>query len=66
MSQVIAEVGNHKIRQGQDGVIYCDCWPWKKYRDCKHLAMMRVEKKRDERCFDLTKAIEQARRIISG
>lgn len=27
----------HIITRGDDGVIYCDCWGWKKNRTCKHL-----------------------------
>jgi len=28
---------SHKITLGKDGVIYCDCWAWKRNRKCKHL-----------------------------
>lgn len=47
MSETLATVNSysgresHKIRRGKDGVIYCDCWPWKKNRDCKHLEYYR-------------------------
>ncbi len=34
---------SHKIRVGNDGVIYCDCWEWKKKRDCKHLEYYRSQ-----------------------
>lgn len=27
----------HAIVRGQDGVVYCDCWQWKRKRNCKHL-----------------------------
>ena len=27
----------HKISKGSDGVVYCDCWAWKKNKTCKHL-----------------------------
>lgn len=27
----------HKITQGRDGVVYCDCWAWKVNKKCKHL-----------------------------
>ena len=27
----------HEVRLGDDGVIYCTCWAWKKKRTCKHL-----------------------------
>jgi hypothetical protein len=28
---------SYKIIEGGDGVIYCECWAWKKKRQCKHL-----------------------------
>ena len=27
----------HKVMVGDDGIIYCTCWGWKKTRWCKHL-----------------------------
>ena len=27
----------YEIRLGRDGVVYCTCWGWKRYRNCKHL-----------------------------
>ena len=47
---------SYKIREGKDGVIYCDCWQWKKYRKCKHLEDYRKQSKED----DLSSAIEKA------
>ena len=28
---------SYTVQQGSDGVIYCDCWGWKKHRTCWHL-----------------------------
>lgn len=28
---------SYKIVRGKDGVVYCNCWQWKKTRWCKHL-----------------------------
>jgi len=27
----------YQIVEGNDGVIYCDCWAWKTKKHCKHL-----------------------------
>jgi len=27
----------YHIIRGNDGIVYCDCWVWKKTRNCKHL-----------------------------
>ena len=27
----------YTVTEGNDGVIYCDCWQWKKNRDCQHI-----------------------------
>lgn len=27
----------HEVRRGEDGVLYCTCWAWKRNRTCKHL-----------------------------
>jgi len=27
----------HRIIEGRDGVIYCECMGWKMHRDCRHL-----------------------------
>jgi hypothetical protein len=27
----------HTVTRGDDGVVYCSCWAWKKNRTCKHL-----------------------------
>ena len=44
MSKVLALIKSdsdptkyHKITEGNDGVIYCTCWAWKRNRNCKHL-----------------------------
>lgn len=28
---------SYAIIEGNDGVVYCECWAWKKNRTCKHL-----------------------------
>ena len=44
MSKVLAEYSSkskpgrvYQIKEGNDGVIYCDCYQWKLHRTCKHL-----------------------------
>ena len=27
----------YQVKRGGDGVIYCDCWQWKKTRMCSHI-----------------------------
>ena len=27
----------YKVQKGADGVIYCDCWQWKRNRTCSHI-----------------------------
>lgn len=31
----------YQIIEGNDGVIYCDCWAWKTKKNCKHLDAFR-------------------------
>ncbi len=43
MGKIVAEYEGskagtiHNIIRGDDGVVYCTCWAWKKNRTCKHL-----------------------------
>lgn len=27
---------SYTVKRGGDGVVYCDCWAWKKTRNCSH------------------------------
>ena len=29
----------HEVRKGDDEVVYCTCWEWKKNKTCLHLLM---------------------------
>ena len=29
----------HEVRKGDDEVVYCTCWEWKKNKTCLHLKM---------------------------
>jgi len=44
MSEVLAEYNSksnldkkYRVIRGKDGKIYCDCWGWKRTRNCAHL-----------------------------
>jgi hypothetical protein len=44
MSRVLAEYSSNSKRgvkynivEGDDGIVYCTCWQWKKTRRCHHL-----------------------------
>ena len=56
----------HKISKGSDGVVYCDCWAWKKNKTCKHLdEWYHQTPKKRKQPNAVREAIEQAVRDLS-
>ena len=43
LAVVAGSKGTYDITLGDDGVIYCTCWAWKRNRTCKHLDRYHAE-----------------------